>query len=121
MSDENTNKKSQNISDKIYNLLEESYQTGKVKKGTNEVTKAIERGTAKFVVVAEDVDPTSIVAHIPVLCEQKKIIFSNVPSKKELGGTVGLKVGCASVAVINEGEAKSQLVEIIKALSVKTV
>ncbi|MEM2061684.1 MAG: ribosomal L7Ae/L30e/S12e/Gadd45 family protein, partial [Candidatus Caldarchaeum sp.] len=36
--------------------------SGKIKKGVNEVIKAIERGQAKFVVIATDVDPPEIVA-----------------------------------------------------------
>ena len=31
----------------IYKIIEVAKQTGKIEKGTNEVTKAIERGTAK--------------------------------------------------------------------------
>ena len=32
-----------------YQIVEKAKRTGKIEKGTNEVTKAIERGTAKFV------------------------------------------------------------------------
>ena len=38
----------------IYELIEKARKTGKVEKGTNEVTKAIERGTAKFVAYGSD-------------------------------------------------------------------
>ena len=38
---------------------------GRVSKGTNEVTKLVERGEAKMVVMAEDVQPPEILAHIP--------------------------------------------------------
>ena len=31
-----------------YQIVEKARRTGKIEKGTNEVTKAIERGTAKF-------------------------------------------------------------------------
>ena len=37
-------------------------QSGKVKKGTNEATKAIERGSSKLIVIAEDVEPPEVVA-----------------------------------------------------------
>ena len=50
---------------------------GKVKKGVNEVTKAIERGTAKIEETAEDVSPKEIVAHIPILCSEKGIKYFN--------------------------------------------
>ncbi len=41
----------------IYEAVREGVSSGKVKKGTNEVTKAVERTTAKLVVISEDVDP----------------------------------------------------------------
>src|SRR5579875_465286 len=46
----------------VYEAVRQARQTGKVKKGTNETTKAIERGVAKLVVVAEDVEPPEVVA-----------------------------------------------------------
>jgi len=97
---------------KVYELLEIASNTGKVKKGTNEVTKSVERGTAKMVVIAEDVDPKTIVAHLPLLCEEKGISYAFVPSKKELGASIGLKVGCASSSIINEGDARKLFNEI---------
>jgi len=40
--------------DKAYQLLQVAKDTGKLRKGTNESTKAIERGIAKLVLIAED-------------------------------------------------------------------
>jgi len=90
----------------IYETIEKARQTGKIEKGINEVTKAIERGTAKFVVIAKDVEPKEITQHIPVLCKEKKIPFEEVDSKEKLGIAAGIKVPCSSVAIIKEGEAK---------------
>jgi len=58
--------------DKVLQALEVAKNTGKIKKGTNETTKAIERGKTKLVVIANDVEPKEIVMHLPVLCEEKK-------------------------------------------------
>ena len=41
--------------EKIYEAVEIARKTGKIKKGANETTKAIEKGFAKLVVVAKDV------------------------------------------------------------------
>jgi large subunit ribosomal protein L7Ae len=97
-------------------LLEKARETGKVKKGTNETTKAIERGLAKLVYIAMDVDPPEIVAHIPLLCEEKNIPYIYVKSKADLGKAVGLTVNCASACIIDEGEAKSELKSIVEKL-----
>lgn len=93
----------------IYNLIELARKTGKIEKGTNEVTKAIERGTAKFVAYASDVEPKEIVQHIPVLCNEKKIPCKEVDSKQKLGISVGLPVPASSVVIIDPGESASEI------------
>ena len=57
----------------------------KVKAGLNEVTKAVERGTAKLVVLAEDITPAELVMHIPLICEEKNIPCSYIATRKEIG------------------------------------
>jgi len=93
----------------IYNLIEKARKTGKIEKGTNEVTKAIERGTAKFVVYALDVEPKEIVQHIPLLCKEKKILCKEVDNKQKLGIAVGIPVAASSVAVIESGDAEADI------------
>jgi large subunit ribosomal protein L7Ae len=88
--------------------------SGKLKKGINEVTRAVERGQAKFVVIAEDVDPPEIVAFLPILCDEKRVPYVYVPSKKDLGEAAGLEVAASTVAIIDPGEAKGYLEELIK-------
>lgn len=90
----------------VYEKIEKARKTGKIEKGTNEVTKAIERGTAKMVAYAADVEPKEIVQHIPVLCKEKNILCEEVDSKEKLGLAAGLGVSCSSIAVIETGESK---------------
>ena len=92
-----------------YQVIEKAKNTGKIEKGTNEVTKAIERGTAKLVVYAADVEPKEIVQHIPILCKEKKILCKEVDNKQKLGIAVGISVPASSVAVIEAGEAEADL------------
>lgn len=89
-------------------------ESGKIRKGVNEVIKSIERGQAKFVVIATDVDPPEIVGFLPTLCDERKIPYIFVGSKKELGEAAGLSVAASSVSVIDPGAAKDFLDEIIK-------
>ncbi len=98
-------------------LLEKARETGKIKKGTNETTKAVERGLAKLVYIAMDVDPPEIVAHLPLLCEEKNIPYIYVKSKDELGKAAGIDVAAASACIIDEGEAKKELKQLIEKLS----
>ena len=102
-----------------YEVVEIARKTGKIEKGTNEVTKAIERGTAKLVVVAEDVEPKEITQHLPLLCKEKAITFTTVDSKKKLGIAAGINVGTASIAIIDAGKATPQLSDFEKSTESK--
>jgi len=93
----------------VYQIVEKAKRTGKIEKGTNEVTKAIERGTAKLVVYASDVDPKEIVQHIPVLCKEKNIKCMEADNKQKLGIAVGLPVSASSVVVIEAGDAEKDI------------
>lgn len=90
----------------VYDLLEKAAKTGKVDKGVNEVTKAVERGIAKLVVVAADIDPKELTQHLPILAKEKGIKFVEADSKEKLGISVGINRPTAAVAVIESGEAK---------------
>ncbi|MEM3980433.1 MAG: 50S ribosomal protein L7Ae [Ignisphaera sp.] len=102
------------VAEKVYQVLKKARETGgKIRKGTNEVTKGIERGLCKIVVIAEDVDPPEIVAHLPLLCEEKKVPYLYVPSKKRLGEAAGIEVAAASACIVEPGEAKADLDELV--------
>ena len=99
------------MSEKAYEAIELARKTGKIIKGTNEVTKAIEKDKAKLVVYAADVTPKEITMHLPLLAKEKGIPCVEVPSKEELGAAAGLKLGTASVAITKEGDAKDLIKE----------
>ena len=96
-------------SENAYEAIELARSTGKIKKGTNEVTKQIERGNAKLVVVAKDITPPEVVMHLPLLCKEKGIPCLEVPSKEELGAAAGIQVGTSAVAVTEAGEAAAMI------------
>ncbi|MEK6824931.1 MAG: ribosomal L7Ae/L30e/S12e/Gadd45 family protein [Nanoarchaeota archaeon] len=99
----------------FYKIIEKSKKTGKVDKGTNEVTKAVERGVAKLVVYAADVNPKEIVAHLPMLCKEKNVPCYEVDSKQKLGLAIGIPVAASAVAVIDAGEADKEIASLKKA------
>jgi len=107
------------LADKAYEIVELARDTGKLRKGTNEVTKLVERGEAQMVVMAEDVSPPEILMHMPALCDEKNIPFAFVPSKAELGNACGLEKPTAAVAVLDAAKGKpalDDLAEKLKAL-----
>ena len=107
---------SKDLSDKILRFVEIAKNTGRIKKGMNETTKAVERGIVKLVVIAEDVEPKEIVMHLPSLCEEKKIPYVFVPSKMELGRSAGIDVASAAISIIDPGKGKEQLEEILRGI-----
>jgi len=102
------------VADAAYEALQMATQTGHVRKGTNETTKAIERGQAKLVIIAEDVEPPEVVAHLPLLCEERKIPYIFVPSKEKIGTASGIDVPAASAGITEVGDAASLIKEISK-------
>jgi len=83
-----------------------------VKKGTNETTKAVERGNADLVFVAEDVEPEEIVMHLPELCEEKGIPYVFIGTQDDVGHAAGLEVGSAAAAVVRAGDASDDVEDI---------
>jgi large subunit ribosomal protein L7Ae len=105
------------ISDAAYEALRMAKQSGKVRKGTNETTKAIERGVAKLVVIAEDVEPPEVVAHLPIICEERNIPYVFVPTKANMGPALGIEVGAASACIVEPGDAQQLVDQVVDSLS----
>ncbi len=100
------------LADEAYQAVEMARSSGKIRKGINETTKAVEREIAKLVIIAEDVNPPEIVAFLPVLCDEKGIPYVFVPGKKELGEAAGIKVASSAVAIVEPGNAKDLIKDI---------
>ena len=106
------------LADKVIQVIQDIRSSGKIRKGTNEATKSVERNEAKFVAIAADVNPIEIVMHIPMLCDEKKIPFAWVQTKADLGAAAGLPVGTSAIAVANAGEAGKKLAQIVEQINV---
>jgi large subunit ribosomal protein L7Ae len=112
------------VPEDLKNALKNALQTfaetrdSKIRKGMNEVTKSIERSSAKLVVMAEDVTPPEILFHVPLLCEEKKIAYGYLPTRKELGNAVRINVSASSISIENPGTGnESTLEDIVKKLN----
>ncbi len=101
----------------IYEALRVATQSGKVRKGTNEATKAIERGISKLIVIAEDVEPPEVVAHLPILCEEQNTAYVFVPSKQELGKALGIDITSAAAAILDSGDAQHIVDQVVSSIS----
>ena len=106
---------SDELTDSVFEAIEVAKATGKIRKGVNEVTKAVERGEAKLAIIAKDVSPAEITMHIPLLSKEKGIKCVEVSSKEELGVAAGLGVSTAAIAIVKEGESAKLIKELAEA------
>jgi large subunit ribosomal protein L7Ae len=104
------------LQERALEALEAARESGKIRKGTNEVTKAVERGNAKLVVIGSDVQPPEIVMHLPMLCEEKRIPYIYAP-KEGIGEAVGINVPTAAGCVLEEGKSKELVSEIAEKIA----
>ena len=104
------------LADSALKALGDARDGGKIRKGTNEVTKAVERGNAKLVLIGSDVDPPEIVMHLPMLCEEKNIPYLYM-DKGSIGDAVGISVPTAAACIIEEGKSKEAVAEIAAKLT----
>lgn len=104
------------LQDKALEAVRLAKDSGSIKKGLNETTKSIERGMAKLVLIAKDVSPEEIVAHLPPLCEEKNVDYIYVENQDDLGAAAGIEVSSASAAIIDPAEAEENVEEIKKEL-----
>ena len=101
----------------IYEAIRVATQSGKVRKGTNEATKAIERGISKLIIIAEDVEPPEVVAHLPILCEEQNTAYAFVPIKQELGKALGIDITSAAAAILDSGDAQHIVDQVVSSIS----
>ena len=99
------------IQEQVYELVKAIGKDGKgkIKKGANEVTKAAERGIASMSVMAENVNPGELLAHVPMICKEKGIPFIYVEDQGYLADSAGMTAGTrtAAIAVLDvENEAQ---------------
>ena len=88
------------VQDSVYELVKlVGSGNGRLKKGSNEVTKAAERGTAKMVVMAENVNPAELLAHVPLICKEKNIPFIYVEDQSYLAEAAGMNSGAKTAAI----------------------
>ena len=107
------------LQEKAYQAIEMAKDTGRLRKGTNEATKAIEKSGCALVVIAEDVDPPEVVMHLPMICKEKKVPYVYVADKKMLGKSAGLGVQCAAIAIEKAGNAQELVSEIVSKMGGK--
>ena len=68
--------------------------------GAKQLRKALQRSTAKKVVLARNADP-AITEPIEAMCREFHIEFAWVPNMVDLGKACGIEVGAAAAAAVD--------------------
>tara|TARA_B100000035_G_C20886734_1_gene503029 strand:+ start:471 stop:860 length:390 start_codon:yes stop_codon:yes gene_type:complete len=106
------------IQEQVYELVKAIGKDGRgrIKKGANEVTKAAERGSATMIVMAENVNPGELLAHVPMICNEKGIPFIYVEDQGYLADSAGMTAGTrtAAIAVLEVGKEAQDLFNEVK-------
>ncbi|KAJ9164746.1 hypothetical protein NKR19_g1094 [Coniochaeta hoffmannii] len=103
------------LTQELLDLVQQAGHYRQLKKGANETTKSLSRGTSELVILAADTTPLSIVLHIPLLCEDKNTPYIYVPSKLALGRATGVSRPVVSVSVTsNEASELSSKIKAIR-------
>lgn len=105
------------LSKKLFKLIGAAATGKSLKRGVREVVLGIRKGDNGIVVLAGDVFPIDVIAHVPLLCEESSIPYCYVGRKTELG-SAGLTNRPTSVVMISEkksaGDVKDTLQELRK-------
>ena len=99
---------------KVCQLVQQLLSYKQVRKGVNEVMKALQKGGIEAVVLAADCDPLEIVMTLPSLCEERNIPYCFVSSKASLGRACGIKRPVVAACITHQPEAslQSQILEL---------
>jgi H/ACA ribonucleoprotein complex subunit 2 len=76
---------SKKLTKKLYNLVSEAAKVKALRRGIKEVVLALRKGDKGICVLAGDVFPVDVVAHLPLICEEAGVPYCFVPRKSELG------------------------------------
>ncbi len=71
-----------------------------IRRGVKEVVKALNKGEKGLAIIAGDISPIEVIAHVPILCEEKDIAYVYVPSKEDLGAASQTKRPTSIVLVV---------------------
>ncbi|DAA72917.1 13 kDa ribonucleoprotein-associated protein [Trichophyton mentagrophytes] len=102
------------LTTELLDLVQQASHYRQLKKGANEATKTLNRGTSELVILAADTSPLAILLHLPLLCEDKNTPYVYVPSKVALGRACGVSrsVISASITTNEASDLQAQILNI---------
>ncbi|CAG8024859.1 unnamed protein product [Penicillium nalgiovense] len=103
------------LTQELLDLLQQAMHYNQIKKGANEVTKSLNRGTSEVVILAADTSPLAILMHLPLLCEDKNVPYVFLPNKHAIGRACGVTRPIIAVSITsNETSDLAPVIERIR-------
>lgn len=103
------------LSTTILDLVQQAANYKQLKKGANEATKTLNRGTAEIIILAADTEPLEILLHLPLVCEDKNIPYVFVKSRTALGRACGVNRSVIACSVTSkEGSQLNSQIQDLK-------
>lgn len=78
----------------------------KLHRGLKNVQTKIRKGSTGLCVFAGDVTPIDIYCHLPIVCEDKRIPYCFLPSKREIAEALGAKRHCIVALILADDDYK---------------
>mmetsp|Transcript_6062 Transcript_6062/g.8354 ORF Transcript_6062/g.8354 Transcript_6062/m.8354 type:complete len:91 (+) Transcript_6062:155-427(+) len=79
-------------------------------------TKEINKGIGDLLILAADTEPFEIIAHLPILCEEKGIPYIFVNSKSALGRACSISRSVSACLIKRESENNRTLTVLINTI-----
>ena len=86
----------------IFSLLNQAQSHKKVKRGANEVAKALNRQNALLVILAADIQPIEFVLPLTRLSEEKNVPYVFVDGRHQLGRSVDIERPVAACCITHD-------------------
>ncbi|KAF4927419.1 13 kDa ribonucleoprotein-associated protein [Colletotrichum viniferum] len=103
------------LTQELLDLAQTATHHRQAKRGANEVTKALNRGTCEIALLAADAAPLAVILHLPLLCEDKNVPYVFVPSKAALGRACGVsRPVIAACITTNEGSELAGTIQVVR-------
>lgn len=87
-----------------------------IKFGIQRVTRLIESGRAKLVMIAHDVDPIEITLWLPTLCHKLDVPYCIVKGKAALGRLVGMKTATCLAFTTTRSDDKARFDKLLDSI-----
>jgi len=84
------------LTKRLLKLVKETIEKKELKRGVKQCVKFIRKDDPatkknRLAILGGDVSPIDVVAHIPVMCEDREIPYIYIPSRQKLGQASGTK------------------------------